>query len=342
MTRINVDNQTAKIDNFYKGYTATHLIHIGDKLGIFEVLNNHKDGISPSDLALELGLYESYLKIWCQTALYFEILDFDEYGRFKFQPYMNEILGDKSNFRNYLGRFNLAINVTGKRFKEGLEYYRTGKIIESYSSVRSEIVAESTKPLHAFLTSYFKTLPKTNPIKKMLENGIKFLDVGCGTGRFIIQLAKIFTNSRFVGVDPISHGIEAGKKIIEQLRLTDRVLVENLGGENLQYNEEFDIVCMVATFHEINPTIRFKVMENIYKGLKNDGRLFIVDFSFPDNIEDFKNSKYEPGIIDQFNETCLGVVHLSTFEQNEMFTKVGFKDIQRMTIKGFDIIIGVK
>lgn len=342
MTRINVDNQAAKIENFYKGFTATHLIHIGDKLGIFEVLNNHKQGLTLSELASELGLYEPYLKIWSQTALYLEILDFDEQGRFKFQPYMNEILGDKSHFRNFLGRFNLAINITGERLKESSEYYRTGKIIESYSSVRSEIVGEATKPLRTYLISYFKTMPKTNPIKQKLERGIKFLDVGCGTGKLIIQLAKIFKNSQFVGVDTVSHGIEAAKKMIEQLHLTDRVLVENLGGENLQYNEEFDIVCMVVTFHEINPDIRFKVMENIYKGLKNDGRLLIFDFSYPDNIEDFKNPKYESGIIDQFNETCLGVVHLNTFEQNKMFTKVGFKDIQRMTIKGIDNIIVLK
>ncbi|KKM08233.1 hypothetical protein LCGC14_1725920 [marine sediment metagenome] len=182
MKEITFESQSAKIENFYNGFAATHLIHIGDKLGLFEVLNDNKKGLTTSELASELGLYEPYLKIWCQTALYLEILDYDEGGRFKFQPYMNEILGDKSNFRNNLGRFNSAVNVNGERFKESIEYYRTGKALEGYSPQQSEIVAGATKSFHTYLNVYFKKLPSTNPIKQMLEKGINFLDIGCGNG----------------------------------------------------------------------------------------------------------------------------------------------------------------
>jgi len=338
MKEITFESQTAKIENFYQGFSATHLIHIGDKLGLFEILNDNKKGLTSSELASELGLHEPYLKIWCQTALYLEILDYDEGGRFKFQPYMNEILADKSNFRNMLGRFNSLVNVTGERFKESIVHYRTGKALEGYSPQHSEIVAEATKSFHAYLNVYFKKLPSTSPIKQMLDNGINFLDVGCGNGRLIIQLAALFTNSRFTGVDPSLYGINVAIKNIEQLGLEDRVFVKNLGGEELRYKEEFDIACMTVVFHEINPNIRFKALENIYNALKKGGRLIIFDFSYPENFDDFKNLNYGSVIIHQFNETSLGAVFLTLTEQNEMFTKVGFTDIQRMRLKGIDII----
>jgi SAM-dependent methyltransferase len=342
MKEITFESQAARIEKFYHGFTATHLIHIGDKLGIFEVLNDNKKGVTSSELASKLGLHEPYLKIWCQTALYLEILDYDEGGRFKFQLFMNEILGDKANFRNILGRFNSLVNVTGERFKESIVHYKTGKALEGYSPQHSEIVAEATKSFHTYLNVYFKKLPSTNPIKQMLEKGINFLDIGCGNGRLIIQLAALFTNSRFTGVEPSLYGINVATKNIEQLGLKDRVFVENLGGEELQYKEEFEVACMTVVFHEINPKIRFKALENIYNALKKGGRLIIFDFSYPERFDDFKNPDYGSVIIHQFNETSLGAVFLTLTEQNEMFAKVGFTDIHRMRLKAIDIITVLK
>ena len=65
MKEITFESQVAKIEKFYNGFTASHLIHIGDKLGLFEVLNSNKNGLTTSELASELGLHEPYLKIWC-------------------------------------------------------------------------------------------------------------------------------------------------------------------------------------------------------------------------------------------------------------------------------------
>lgn len=342
MKRINIKSQAARINEFNKGYIATHLINIGNELGIFEALKNTKKGLIIPDIAAKLGLYEPYLKIWCQTAYFFEILDCDSEGRFKFQPFLDKILGDKSNFRNVLASFNLNVNVIGERLKISPEYYKTGGIIEGYSPKRSELVAEVTKPMNIFLKNYFTQLPNDDPIKQMLEQGIKFLDIGYGAGRFIIQLAQISQNSRFVGIDPVNHGIKMAKKTLLELGLEGRVSVECLGGEEIPYNDEFYIISMVVTLHDILSDVRFNILEKAYQALKSNGRLLIFDLSFPDKIEDFRNPNYELGIIDQFVETCLGVKHLNAQEQNEMLTNAGFKDIQRTMFEGIDIVTALK
>ena len=71
----------------------------------------------------------------------------------------------------------------------------------------------------------------------------------------------------------------------------------------------------------------------------------ILDFpSYPSKLEDFRNPMYDFAILDQFFEVCAGFRHLNLQEQNEMLTKVGFKDIQRMSVgKGmFEFVAATK
>ena len=170
------------------------------------------------------------------------------------------------------------------------------------------------------------------------------LNIGCGDGTLIVQFANAFNNSRFVGINPDVHGIEAAKATISQMELEERVTVENIGGEKISYKDEFDMVSMVVTLHEISPDVRESVVEKAYQALKGGGYIMILDFPYPCNLEDFRNPVYEYPILDQFYETTIGTVHLNNDEQNEILTRAGFKNIQRMPIfKGmFDFITAIK
>ncbi len=344
MEGVSAKTQTAKIRNFEKGFMATHLINIGAKVGIFERLNEVKEeGLTISGLANILGIHEPYLKIWCQTAYHLEILDCDAQGRFKLQPFLDEILGDKNHFRNYLANIAMDVEIIGKGMPNAFDYFRTGKAIESYhTSEFSKMVYEPTK--NTALAFLFMIFPKNEHLKQLLEQGIRFLDIGCGNGNLIIQLAQSFGNSTFVGVGPDVHGIKAAKSSIAHVGLKDKVSVEHMGGEDLPYNEEFDMVSMVVTLHEILPEVRTRAVQKAHRALKNGGYLLILDFPYPDKLEDFRNPMFDYGILDQFYEIYAGTVHLNNKQQDEILANSGFKNIQRMPIgKGmFDFITATK
>ena len=228
MEETSVRSQWAKVRNFEKGFFATHLINIGVKLGVFEALYEAKEGMTIPDLASKLKLHEPYLKVWCQTAYHFEILDCDNQGRFRLQPFLDEILGDKSHYRNYLANITMSVDFIGKGLsaEEAPNYFRTGRSLETpYTNEFSKIAYGTTK--NTYLLFLSRIFPKNEHLNQMLEHGIRFLDIGCGRGDLIIQLAQSFQNSVFVGVDPNPHGIEEAKNTISQLGLEKRVSVES-------------------------------------------------------------------------------------------------------------------
>jgi ubiquinone/menaquinone biosynthesis C-methylase UbiE len=343
MEEMTSKNQMAKIRGFEKGFMATHLINLGAKVGLFEALHGASEGLTIPDLASQLGLHEPYLDTFCKTAYHFEILDCDELGKFRLQPHLGEILGDPSHFKNYLANVALSVDFVGKMIEEFPEYYRRGQVMEDvYTPEVSKAVAQTTKNMH--LAFAFMILPKNEDLRHKLEQGVRVLEIGCGRGALIIQLAKAFGNSTFVGVDRDSHGIEGARHKIADMGLGDRVSVENIGGEDLRYAEEFDMIVMVVTLHEIRPGIRQKVLEKAYQALRPGGQLLILDFPYPSTIEDFRNPMYSMAVLEQFFEICLGFVHLNTEERNEIITKVGFSDLQYAPIgKGmFELVTAIK
>jgi len=337
MGEISAKAQMAKVREFEKGFMATHLINLGAKLGIFEALNENKDGLTVPVLAAKLGIHEPYVKIWCQSAYHFEILDGDETGRFMLQPYLDEILGDRSHFRNYLANIAMDVDLLGEGFGKASSAFRTGKPLEIYHSPEfSELAYEPTHNIAlAFLFMIFP---------KLLEKGVRFLDIGCGNASLIIQLAQAFKKCKFVGVGPDASGIKYAQSTISELGLEKRVSVAHKGGEKLTYKDEFDLVSMVVTLHEIPPAVREKAVKKAYQALKSKGYLLVLDFPYPSKLADFRNPIYNYGILDQFHEICAGSVHLTVDQQNELLTAAGFKKIQRRPIgRGmFDFITAMK
>ncbi len=343
MEELSAKSQMAKIRGFERGFMATHLINLGSKVGLFGALHEASEGMTIPDLAAKLGLHEPYLGTLCRTAYHFEILDCDEQERFTLQPHLGEILGDRSHFKNYLANITLSVDLVGKLIEMFPDYYRTGQIaMEGYTPEASETVAETTKNMHLALA--FMVFPKNEALRQKLEQGVRVLEVGCGRGKLITQLAQAFGKSTFVGVDPDSHGIEAAKNRIAKMGLGERVSVENIGGEALQFDKEFDLVVMVVTLHEIRPEIREKALQKAHQALKPGGAIVILDFPYPAKMEDFRNPMYNMAILEQFFEICLGFVHLNTEERNKMLKKVGFKDLLHMPIgKGmFELVTGTK
>lgn len=148
------------------------------------------------------------------------------------------------------------------------------------------------------------------------NKNIKILDIGCGTGRHSIELAKRGYN--VVGIDLSESMLNRAqeKALAEKLNLT--VMFQKYDARNLPFKNEFDLAiilceggfCLMET-DEMN----FKILESTSRALKENGKLIFTALNglFPlyHSVKDFLNSQTQDG-----NATC----------ENNSFDLITFRD----------------
>ena len=112
-------------------------------------------------------------------------------------------------------------------------------------------------------------------------NPKRILDVATGTADIAIALTKI-KNCEIIGMDLSSNMLDIGDKKIKDLGFQQRVILELGDVENLDYNDNyFDVVTIgygVRNFENLK-----KSLDEIYRVLKKNGTLIILETSVPKN-----------------------------------------------------------
>jgi demethylmenaquinone methyltransferase/2-methoxy-6-polyprenyl-1,4-benzoquinol methylase len=113
------------------------------------------------------------------------------------------------------------------------------------------------------------------------KNTQLILDVATGTADFAIECAKL-NPKKIIGVD-ISEGMMTQGRIkLKNLKLDGLITLENGNAETLTYNDNtFDAIIVgfgVRNFQNLE-----KGLANLYRVLKPNGQLIILEFSYPTN-----------------------------------------------------------
>ncbi len=112
-------------------------------------------------------------------------------------------------------------------------------------------------------------------------NPKKILDLATGTADIAIELSSI-ENCRIIGADISSKMLKIGQNKIENLNLNQKIKLVKADAQNLKYNDfSFDIVTIgygVRNFINLKSSL-----DEIYRVLRNDGLLIILETSVPLN-----------------------------------------------------------
>jgi len=108
------------------------------------------------------------------------------------------------------------------------------------------------------------------------KNILTILDVGCGDASFSVLFAKKL-NAKVYGIDALQFMVNIGIENVYKHGLSELVSCLHQNAESLKFdNNYFDVVVAVRVFHElIQPS---RAVEEIYRVLKSDGLLVIVDW----------------------------------------------------------------
>jgi len=121
----------------------------------------------------------------------------------------------------------------------------------------------------------------------------KILDLGCGTGRHSVELAKRGYN--ITGVDLSASQLNRAKKKAKESGVAVRFIQED--ARELNFTDEFDLVIMICegAFPLMETdAMNYKILENAARALKSKGKIIFTTLNglYPlfHSVKDFVNS----------------------------------------------------
>lgn len=179
------------------GYNVTHLVEIARELGVWDALTRNPGRIS-SELAETLGVDAFYTDVLCRTAFSFGLLDRDGDG-WRMAPHFDQILGNPESIF-YLAHAPRAHMVVGEDYRQYVQQFRAGTTTsyQHHDENFMREVAEALKRLPRIVLDV--VLPRLPELDARLKAGARVLDVECGGGWAIVQIAERFPSSRCVGM----------------------------------------------------------------------------------------------------------------------------------------------
>jgi SAM-dependent methyltransferase len=172
---------------------------VGHRTGLFDALSDVGPATS-DELARSAGLEERYVREWLGAMTVGGVVELDqETGRYTLPREHATWLtrGSEANFgvtSQFVGLLGAVEDDVVRSFSEGggVPYERFGRF--------HEVMAEdSGQTVVAALVDHI--LPLVPGLDERLEAGIRVADLGCGRGRAIVELARRYPASTFVGID---------------------------------------------------------------------------------------------------------------------------------------------
>lgn len=192
---------------YKQGEVVSLMVHLGDRLGLYRAMAG-AGPLSAADLADRTALNERWLQEWlrCQAAA--GLIDSSDGETFALSPEAACVLADEQGSVWFAaGAFHgsVAAPETVDRLAEA---FRTGVGL-TYDELGPSAAHSVERMLGPWvrLALVPTILPALDGVVPRLEAGAHVVDVGCGAGVALAEMARRFPASTFDGYDPSEHAI---------------------------------------------------------------------------------------------------------------------------------------
>lgn len=243
---------------------------IGHRTGLFDSMQ----GLSPStakEIANKSGLNERYVREWLGAMVTSGVVDVDASStHFKLPAEHAAFLTRAAGADNF-GVFAQYLAVMGGVEDQIVECFKNGGGVPYSEFPRFHAVMAEDSGLSVLSSLESHILPLVPGLADQLSNGIKCLDVGCGSGRIINKLAGLFPNSRFTGLDLSPEAVSSARGEASSLGLGNvEFIIQDLS--NFHETAEVKAYDVITTFDAIHDQGQpLNVLKGIQRALKSDG-----------------------------------------------------------------------
>lgn len=237
------------------------MMSIGHRTGLFDTMAT-MDAATPAQIAQRAGLSERYVREWLGAMVCAGIVSHDGTAGTYTLP------AEHASRLTREGDVNMAVvtqffSVLGGVEDDIVACFREGGGVpyERYRRFHEVMAEESGQTVLPALESLI--LPLVPGLIKRLEEGIAVLDLGCGRGRAVMQMARSFPRSTFVGLDLSQEAVSWARAQAER---------EGLGNASFEVRDlsDFDATApdgafdLVTTFDAIHDQAK---PANLLKGI---------------------------------------------------------------------------
>jgi ubiquinone/menaquinone biosynthesis C-methylase UbiE len=269
-----------------EGAVTAGMIHLGDRLGLYEVMASSVDGDTSASLASKAGLHERWVREWLHNQVAARIVTCEDISSsnpiFHLSPEGIAVLATPDHPAYGMGMFHrlpqtmAALNAMPEAFRTGI-----GHDYDSHGPEGAVGIERSFEPWNQnFLVPV--VIPVLDGMKKKLTDGIRVADIGCGSGGAALLLGATFPNSTIDGFDISQYALERAEERKTEFG-TKNVSFYDPRVNPIADDNSYDLICTFDCIHDMTqPT---EMMKTIRRALKDDGTWLLVDIKAHDSLE---------------------------------------------------------
>ena len=196
------------------------MLSVGHRTGLFDALGKLPPS-SSQGVADAAGLDERYVREWLGAMVTGGIVDYDPATKAYSLPPEHAAFLTRDASPNNISVFAQYIAVLGQVEDDIVDCFRSGGGVpyQRYRRFHEVMAEDSGQTVLASLEDHI--IPLAPGLREKLERGIQVLDVGCGRGHAIIQLAQRYPASHFLGIDLSPEAIQFARREAARLRLAN-------------------------------------------------------------------------------------------------------------------------
>ena len=310
------------------------MISIGYRTGLLDVLAN----IEPSgseQISEKAGLNKRYVREWLGAMVTGGIVDYDPVNKLYSLPPEHAAWLTRAATPDNVAVTTQWLSVLASVEDKIRDCFKKGGGLSysDYGRFHEVMADESRQTVIVPLVEHL--LPLAGNIIDQLNEGIEVLDLGCGSGLALVEMAKSFPKSSFTGYDLSEDAVATGIKQAADLGL-ENIKFEAKDISVMNEKEHFDFITTFDVIHDqAKPDV---VLKNIYNALKPEGTYFMQDIAGSSFVE--KNMEHPIGSF-LYTISCLHCMSVSLGQDGkglgamwgkelatEMLKDAGFRNIE--------------
>lgn len=253
---------------------------IGHRTGLFDTLANLPPSTS-QQIADAAGLNERYVREWLGAMTTDGLIEYEKATDTYLLPPEHAAFLTRAASPNNFAVIAQFIPLLATVEEQVIEcFYKGGGVpYSAYTRFHQVMAEDSGQTVVAVLEDAI--LPLIPGLTAALETGINVLDVGCGSGRALNEMAAKFPNSRFTGYDFSEEAIATAQSEASTRGLRN-VQFQVKDAAQLDEVEQYDLICTFDAIHDqAKPDV---VLRGIYQALRSDGIYLMQDIQASSHV----------------------------------------------------------